>query len=251
MKTKELTYHLSKTQFNVGYIENTYYLSSASDCQIIGTGFNVAQIDKIVVDGTVRTLSSTNTIYLAAGTHRVQIYFNRFLTGSNLFNNCTTLITSVWHNMNDFYCTSLTSLYHNCTAITTINFNGFEGKNVTQMINSFNSCSKLTSLNLSSLRPTNLTDVRNLFNYSVSITTIDMRYIDFSHVLQWGFTFGNCAKLTSIYMNSPINSAATYTTNMFVNASASGAKLYYNSKYNYSYINNVKRSNWTLTPYSF
>lgn len=48
MKTKELTYHLSKTQFNVGYIENTYYVSSASDCLIIGAGFNVAQILSLI-----------------------------------------------------------------------------------------------------------------------------------------------------------------------------------------------------------
>ena len=103
----------------------------------------------------------------------------------------------------------------------------------------------------SSLRLENLTDIRNIFNYASSLTTLDLRNIDFSNVLQWGYTFANCPKLTAIYMNSPINSAATYTTNMFLNSSASGARLYYNSKYNYSYINNVKRSNWTLTPYNF
>lgn len=251
MKTHELTYHLSKTQFNNGYIENTYTLSSNGDCQILGLNFDDSDIDKMVVDGNIQTLPSSHFIYLSAGTHTVRFYFKKFLTARNLFMDCRTLTTSNWYNMNDFYCDSLTSLYHNCTAITTINLNNFEGKNVTQMINSFNSCNKLTSLNISSLRPHKLTDVRNLFNYSISITTIDLRSIDFSNVLLWGNTFANCPKLTSIYMNSPINSSATYTTNMFINSTASGAKLYYNSNYNYSYINNVKGSNWTLTPYNF
>lgn len=251
MKTKELTYHVSRAQFNGRYIENTYTLSSYGDCQIVGESFNDTDIDKIIVDGTVRTLPSSHILTLAAGTHTVQIYFKRFQTGSQLFSTCPALKTSVWHNMNDFYCTSLTSLYHNCTEITRIDMGSFEGKHVTQMINAFNSCNKLTSLNLSSLRPENLTDIRNIFNYASSLTTLDLRYIDFSNVLLWGYTFANCPKLTAIYMNSPINSAATYTTNMFLNSSASGARLYYNSKYNYSYINNVKRSNWTLTPYNF
>ena len=39
MKTHELTYHLAKTQFNNGYIENTYTLSSNGDCQILGLNF--------------------------------------------------------------------------------------------------------------------------------------------------------------------------------------------------------------------
>ena len=91
-----------------------------------------------------------------------------------------------------------------------------------------------------------------MFNYCRAITTINLCMFDLSNCTQFGVMFGNCFALVEIFMNTSINPNATIPANMFVNSSATNAKLYYNAKkHDYSKIQAVLPSNWTLIPYNY
>ena len=151
----------------------------------------------------------------------------------------------------------MTGMCLGCTTLKEIHMNKCSAENLTSMINMFNSCSNLSTVDFgnykdSLFRPTSkLKDIRNLFNWCRSLTSIDMSMFDLSGVTLWGFTWGNCLSLTSLYICSALNPNGTYTTNMFANSTAYGAKIYYNTRYDMSKISSVKGSNWTMIPYNY
>lgn len=179
--------------------------------------------------------------------------------------------------------TNLNSLFANVTAVTYIDMNMLDTRNVRDMggmcmgcanlaqflmsecradnltstVNMFNSCSKLKYADFGSyingnFKPKKLTDVRNMFNYCRAITTINISMFDLSNCTQFGVIFGNCFALVEIFMNTSINPNATIPANMFVNSSAANAKLYYNAKkHDYSKIQAVLPSNWSLANYNY
>lgn len=180
--------------------------------------------------------------------------------------------------------TNLNSLFANVTAITYIDMNMLDTRNVRDMggmcmgctnlvqclmskcradsltttVNMFNSCSVLKYVDFGSyihgrFKPTNkLTDIRNMFNWCRAITTINMSMFNLSNVTQYNACWAHCFSLVELYLNSPLSPNAVFTTSLFDQSTASGAKLYYNqSKHDYSKIQAVIPSNWTLTKYNY
>ena len=176
---------------------------------------------------------------------------------SNLFNNVGTITYIDLNNLDTSKVTTMTGMCTGCFALKEIHMNKCSAESLTAMINMFNSCSVLTTVDFgnykdSLFRPTSkLKDIRNMFNWCRSITSIDMSMFDLSGVTLWGFTWGNCLSLTSLYICSALNPNGTYTTNMFANSTAYGAKIYYNTRYDMSKISSVKGSNWTMIPYNY
>lgn len=155
------------------------------------------------------------------------------------------------------YVTTMSGMCTNCPNLVQCLMSNCRADNLHYMINTFNSCSMLKYVDFGSyitgrFKPKKLVDIRNMFNWCRTITTINMSMFDLSECTQFGVMFGNCFALVEIFMNTSINPNATIPANMFVNSSAANAKLYYNyKKHDYSKIQAVLPSNWTLTNYNY
>lgn len=239
--------------------------STTSKTQIISSNFKgLSQIDYITFqswhekDTPIHYAPSLTFQFTWTGERIGYLHFKDNVTNlSSLFANIGIITYIDMNNLDTSKVTNMNEMCMACSTLKEIHMNKCSAENLTSMVNLFNSCSVLTNVNFgyynnSLFRPTSkLTDIRNMFNWCEAITSINMSSFDLSGVTLWGYTWGNCKNLTSLYICSAINPNGTYTTNMFNGSTASGAKLYYNNNYDMSKISAVKGSNWTMTPYNF
>lgn len=262
MSTRRRLMSYSNTDTD-NYIKITFSVSSTTtQTQIISSDFaGYKQIDHITFNTPYDATKydfATSYQFTVAGTRVGYIHFKPGTTSLiNLFSNIAIITEIDLNELDTKYVTSMTGMCMGCTSLVQCLMSNCRADSLTSTINMFNSCNKLKyvdfgSYNSGRFKPTNkLIDVRNMFNFCTSLTTLNMSMFDFSGVTQWGYTWGNCKALVELYISSQLNEGATYTTNMFVNASATGAKLYYNSKYSITPISNVMGSNWTVVVYPY
>ena len=175
---------------------------------------------------------------------------------SDIFNGITAATYIDLNELDTSKVTSMSGMCAGCTNLVQCLMSECSADSLTQMVNTFNSCTNLKWADFGSyitgrFKPKKLTDIRNMFNWCRNITTINMSMFDLSTVTLFGYTWGNCYALTELYLSTGFNSSATMTTNMFVNSTASGAKIYYNKKYDISRLTNVIGTNWSMTPYDY
>lgn len=246
-----------------GYIMAKYSISStSSNVTCISTSYNqTTAIDYITFDSPNNPTHhnfSTAYKFSTTGEHVIYIHFNNTLTDlTNLFQNISAVTSINFNNLDITKVTSMTGMCFNCPNLVSVYMSECKPNNLTSMINTFNSCGKLATLdfgtyNSGNFKPQNITTILNCFNYCTAIKTIDMSSFNLSNITSYGQEWAHCYALTKLYLNTAINSNASITTNLFLDSSASGAKLYCNtSKYDYSKIKAVLPSNWALSNYSF
>ena len=213
------------------YLLATYNITTLGYNQILSADFDISQVKELWVNGVKSSTIGASYYFSSTGTKTIKYVFEHdgFITGVNMFQDCTTLKTADMTNLSGEFCKSLTGMFIGCTGVTTIDFTGFDATNITSTINMFNSCTSLISLKFGDkFTPVNLTDVRNMFHYCTKLTTLDMRHFDFSKVTQWGYTWARCFALTSLYLNTSVNSTFKSATNWMTDNTAAGT-LYYNA----------------------
>lgn len=245
------------------YIKFTMNITTTTArTQVFSSNFaGSSQVDYIcfnTYDHTTHYQYDTGFQFTTAGTRVGFIHFKPGVTNlSNLFENITCITELDFNNLDTRYVTTMTGMCMGCTALKTVKMDQCRANNLNQMINTFNSCTVLSSVdfgawNRGKFRPTNkLTDMRNIFNYCRNLSFLDMSSFDLSGVTLYGYSWGNCPALVTLYINSTINQNATYSTSMFSGASASGAKLYYNKYYDISKMKAIMPSNWTTVAYTY
>lgn len=192
------------------------------------------------------------------GERIMYIHFKPNVTSlENLFANVSAVTYIDMNTLDTRYVTSMSSMCANCPNLVQCLMSECRADNLKYMVNTFNSCSVLKFPDFGSyitgkFKPKHLVDIRNMFNWCRALTTVNMSMFDLSNCTLYGALFAHCFALVEIFMNTPINANATITTNMFDQSSAAGAKLYYNAKkHDYSKIQAVLPSNWTLTNYNY
>lgn len=245
------------------YIKITFTVSTTTaQTAIISSDFAGSnQIDYITFntpDHAIKYDFATSYQFTVAGTRIGYIHFKPGATSlANLFANITVINEIDMNELDTRYVTSTTGMCMGCTGLVQCLMSKCRADNINSMVNMFNSCNKLKYVDFGSyisgnFKPTNkLTDIRNMFNWCTVITSINMSMFDLSGVTEWGSTWANCKALTELYISSALNQSGTYTTNIFDNSTATGAKVYYNAKYDMTKLINVKGSNWTFVTYNY
>lgn len=245
------------------YIKITFNVTSTTtQTRIVSSDFSGGDQIAYVTFNTPHALTkydySPTYQFTYTGTRIGYLHFKEGATSlESLFANITILTEIDLNHLDTSEVTSMSGMCMGCTNVVQILMSECRADNLTSMVNTFNSCTSLKYIDFGSyisgrFKPTaKLTDIRNLFNWCKVITSINMSMFDCSGVTLWGYTWGNCYALKELYLNTALNASGTYTTNMFVNSTASGAKLYYNSNHSFTKIANVLGSNWTLTPYNY
>ena len=77
----------------------------------------------------------------------------------------------------------------------------------------------------------------------MQLTSLDLRGWDISNVTSMTYTFTACSSLTSIYIDSAINSSVVFEATFF--QVAENGTLYYNSNYDYSKIFALLPTTWS------
>lgn len=249
-----------KRQWN--YIKIKINVTTTSErTEIISSDFaGVSQVSHITFnapDGTTQYSYDTGFQFTWTGERVGYIHFHKGVTTlENLFSGITTVTEVDLNELDTRKVTSMSGMCMGCSGLVQCLMSGCRGDALTSMVNVFNSCTVLKHVDFGSyitgvFKPKKLTDIRNMFNWCKAITSINMSMFDLGRCIQWGYTWGNCHALTEVYLNTAVNADAVLTSNMFINSTATGAKLYYNGSHDYSGIAAVMGSNWTLTEYDY
>jgi hypothetical protein len=229
---------------------------------VISTSFTgSSQIDYITFnepDNPTKYEFNTGFQFTWTGERIMYIHFKKGVTNlSNLFTNIS-VVTYIDMNMLDTRnVTNMSGMCMGCISLVQCLMSKCRADSLTTTVNMFNSCSVLKYVDFGSyitgnFKPKKITDVRNMFNWCRAITTINMSMFNLSNCTLYGAIFAHCFALVEIYLNTEINANATITTNMFEQSSAANAKLYYNyKKHDYSKIQAVMPSNWSLVNYNY
>ena len=138
-----------------------------------------------------------------------------------MFCGCNKLKTVKMFKNNSYLYVNMEGMFEGCTSLTSVNFNTTTSY-VTNMSFMFTDCSALQTC----------------------VLTFDM-----TNVSSFNFMFSGCENLKELYMlgQPPTQSVDGYTFNGLSNNS--GAKFYYNSSYNWSYMLEAVPSTWQKIPY--
>jgi hypothetical protein len=229
---------------------------------VISTSFTgSSQIDYITFnepDNASRYSFATGFQFTWTGERIMYIHFKPNVTNlENLFSDVSAVTYIDMNTLDTRYVTTMSGMCANCPNLVQCLMSNCRADNLQYMINTFNSCSALKYVDFGSyitgrFKPKKLVDIRNMFNWCRNLTTINMSMFDLSNCTLYGAIFAHCFALVEIYLNTEINANATITTNMFEQSSAANAKLYYNyKKHDYSKIQAVMPSNWSLVNYNY
>lgn len=192
------------------------------------------------------------------GERIMYIHFKENVTTlENLFANVTVITYVDLNKLDTSKVTTMSSMCAGCTKLVQCLMSECRADNLLYMVNMFNSCTVLKYTDFGSyitgkFKPKKLVDIRNMYNWCRAITTINMSMFDMSNVTQFNAVWAHCFALVELYLNTAFNAGADITTNMFDSSTASGAKLYYNqSKHDYSRIQSIIPSNWSLINYNY
>lgn len=235
--------------------------STTARTNVISTDFTGSdQIDYITFntpDGATHYEFDTGFQFTWVGERIMYIHFKGQPTNLEcLFSNITCVTYVDLNELDTSKVTSMSSMCAGCTTLVQCLMSNCRADSLLTMVNTFNSCSVLKYVDFGSyvtgrFKPKKLTDIRNMFNWCKAITTINMSMFDLSNVTLFGYTWANCYALVELYLSTGFNTNASMSTNMFVNSTATDAKIYYNNNYDISKLSAVKGSNWTLTPYNY
>lgn len=228
----------------------------------ISTSFtDSSQIDYITFNepnDATRYSFDTGFQFTWTGERLMYIHFKPNVTSlKSLFSDVSAVTYIDMNTLDTRYVTTMNSMCANCPNLIQCLMSNCRADNLKYMINTFNSCSALKYVDFGSyitgrFKPKKLVDIRNMFNWCLNITTINMSMFDLSNVTLYGSVFAHCFALVELFLNSSINSSATITTSMFEQSSAANAKLYYNAKkHDYSRIQAILPSNWSLVSYNY
>ena len=234
--------------------------SSRTTC--ISTSFTgSSQIDYITFnshDHTTHYPFDTGFQFTWVGERVMYIHFKENVTNlGNLFANVTVVTYIDLNNLDTRKVTTMSGMCKGCTSLVQCLMSECRADSLMYMVNTFNSCTVLKYTDFGSyisgrFKPKKLVDIRNMYNWCISITTINMSMFDLSNVTLYKACWAHCFALVELYLNTALNSDAVFTTSLFEQSTASGAKLYYNQTlHDYSAIQAVIPSNWTLINYKY
>lgn len=110
---------------------------------------------------------------------------------SYFFDDCKSLKTIEFANINTSNVTKMDSMFNNCSSLTSLDLSMFDTSNVTSMLGTFCNCSSLTSLDLSNFNTQKLTNMQATFVNCTSLLRLDLRNFDFASVSYHYNTFTN------------------------------------------------------------
>lgn len=111
--------------------------------------------------------------------------------------------------------TDLSNMFYNCTKLITVTTSNWDTSNVTNMREMFYRCNSLTSLDLSKWDTSQVTDMSNMFYYCNKLIQLDVSDFDTSKVTNMTHMFYQCNKLTSLDVSKFNTSNVTSMISMF------------------------------------
>ncbi len=133
------------------------------------------------------------------GKTNVKIRFKKPLTNlSNIFSNCSSLISLNFSNFNSYYITNMSGMFNRCINLTSLNFSNFNSINVINMRNMFINCSSLISLDLSNFNTQNVINMSSMFNKCCSLMNLNLSNFNTKNVVNMSYMFYECISLKSL-----------------------------------------------------
>ena len=137
-----------------------------------------------------------------------------FKNMSNMFYNCSNLISLDLSEWNTSNVTKMEYMFQNCTNLTSLNTSGWNTNNVTTMTYMFYSCNNLNKLDLSNWNTNNVTNMNYLFNKCTSLNELDVSGWNTSNVTNMNSMFRECP-LSRLDLSSFNTSNVTNMSYMF------------------------------------
>jgi surface protein len=214
--------------------------SPSTERQILGSGFDITQVQAIYVDGHKISNTSTYT-FSTAGEHTVVIKMvDKFSSMASMFQQCQ--YTSIdLSNLDASWVTAMAMAFQGCNSLTSIDLSGLDTHNVSNMSYMFMMCNKLTSIDLSEFDTSHATDTSYMFYWCPKLKVIDLSNCDLSKVVNMNYMFYFNAGLTNIFMSGPLNSNLV-TPTQFTNGSS--GTFFYDDEYDYSKLIGKLPSSW-------
>ena len=137
------------------------------------------------------------------GKTNVKIRIKKPLTNlSNIFSNCSYLISLNFSNFNSYYITNMSGMFNRCINLTSLNFSNFNSINVINMRNMFINCSSLISLDLSNFNTQNVINMSSMFNKCCSLMNLNLSNFNTKNVVNMSYMFYECISLKSLDLSN-------------------------------------------------
>ena len=174
-------------------------------------------------DTTTRTIYNTEsptTINFGSKTGLLEVYeldiTNKIKTLTNLFYNCSSLISVNTLNWDTSAVTSMQNTFRGCTSLSSLDVSNFKTGSVTNMATMFYQCGSLTSLDVSNWDVSKTTNMTSIFNSCGKITSLDVSKWSVGKVTDMGSIFYGCSLLTSLDVSQWDTSSAKNMNRMFI-----------------------------------
>jgi surface protein len=174
-------------------------------------------------DTTTRTIYNTEspkTINFGSKTGLLEVYeldiTNKINNLTNLFYNCSSLISVNTLNWDTSAVTSMQNTFRGCTSLTSLDVSNFKTGSVTSMATMFYQCGSLTSLDVSNWDVSKTTNMNSTFNSCGKITSLDVSKWNVGKLANMASMFYGCSSLTSLDTSQWDTSSATNMDSMFI-----------------------------------
>lgn len=249
-----------------------YSVSENTNIRLLGDGFQIDQLDSMVVDGIFTDVDYQYT-FNSPGKHTVVYLFNpNSLTSLyGMFKDCSNLIEVKFVNSLD-YNVSLNRTFASCVNLEYVDISTLNTSNVTTTEYCFYGCSNLMSVNIhtnnfdnvttmeamfskcSVLRyldtmymttSTNLTNLYGMFNECFELRNIYLGNLNTTNVTNMEYMFALCENLYQVSFYTPVENVLS-AWGMFYGITTDGVFLYH-SNFDYSIIIEQLPSTWTAS----
>ena len=169
---------------------------------------------------TIYNTESPTTINFGSKTGLLEVYeldiTNKIKTLTNLFYNCSSLISVNTLNWDTSSVTSMQNTFRGCTSLSSLDVSNFKTGLVTNMATMFYQCGSLTSLDVSNWDVSKTTNMTSIFNSCGKITSLDVSKWSVGKVTDMGGIFYGCSLLTSLDVSQWDTSSAKNMNRMFI-----------------------------------
>ena len=158
----------------------------------------------------IKTYHYSNKIELKEGQNIIEVAYDYDIDDmSSMFENCSSIISINFTNLNTSSVTTMENMFSNCYSLESLDLSNLSTSSVATMENMFSNCYSLKSLDLSKLTTNNVTTMESMFRFCSSLKSLDLSNFVTLNVLNMENMFSNCTSLESLILSSFVTSNVT------------------------------------------